>query len=144
MKPSSKIGHLALVALAALWPTAGAAGPSVRPFGAPPHVRQVLAPAMHAMHPGRPAIGLEGRFSRRRFGPAAFAYEYAWPGYWSGTLPGYYPPANAEEGPPLFYPLPGAARFAACSKPLVIRISPEKPRRDLPRVIYGTPSFCPG
>ncbi|MGP0061606.1 MAG: hypothetical protein ACLPID_20240 [Beijerinckiaceae bacterium] len=149
MKPSSKIGPLALMTLAALWPTAGAAGPSAHAFGAP-RARHVFVPAMHAMHPGRTAIGLEGRFSRR-FEHASFAYDYAyaWPGFWPGTLPGYYAHANAEVGPPPafappFYPLPGATPFATCRKPLVIKIAREKPRHDLPRVIYGTPSFCPG
>jgi hypothetical protein len=143
------------MALAVLWPASGAAGASARSFGVPPRARQVLVPAAHAMHPGRAAGTAESRLSRRRFGPAAFAYDYAytwpgyWSGYWSGTLPGYYAPANAEEGPPPpfappFYPLPGATPFAACRKPLVIKIAREKPRHDLPRVIYGTPSFCPG
>jgi hypothetical protein len=45
------------MALAALWPAAGAAGPSARPFSAPPRARHVLTPAMHSMHPDRTAIG---------------------------------------------------------------------------------------
>jgi hypothetical protein len=148
MKPSSKIAPLAFMAIAALWPVAGVAGPAGHGFAAPPRGPQTIVPNAHPTHAGKIALSQHVRPAARRFQQGAFAY--GWPdSYWSGAVPDAYQPAYAEGAQPpfypgAFYPPPGPVPYAACSKPLIIKIGAEKPPRNLPRVTYGTPSLCPG
>jgi hypothetical protein len=80
----------------------------------------------------------------RHVRPGAFAFD--WPTYWSGTFPAAaaYPDEDTPGFvPPPFYPPPWFGRPAACSKPLVIKVTKTtKPAPNLPRVVYGTPSAC--
>jgi hypothetical protein len=156
MKPSSKICLLGVVVVGALWP-AGEASAAGRSFGMPSavHFRPAVRPVARQGHITA-VPGARGRFSR------GGAFASALPVYWDGTFPAYEPgygpgadyASAAAAGQVLpspvfypFYPPPAEGAAAVCGPvrgPLVIEVAPSKPSRKLPRVVYGTPSWCRG
>jgi hypothetical protein len=50
---------------------------------------------------------------------------------------------SAFEPPQNFYPWPPLMQAPPCVVPLVIKLKPQKPARRLPKVIYGSQSYCP-
>jgi len=150
MKPSSKIVPLALIAITALWPSSGMAGPSGHSFAAPPRGPQTVVPGTRATHPARAAVNQQGRLPQHRLRPGD---SYGWPEYWPGTIADASAPGYAEQAQPQFYPAPYYPGLVypqlgpgphACNKSLLIKIGAQKPRHDLPRVIYGTQPVCQG
>ncbi len=153
MKPSSKICLLGIAIAAALWPAAGEAGAAGRSFGiqAAAHFRPMARSVASRGH----IDAVAGAHARLRRGGA---FASALPSYWDGTFPTY--ATSADQGPvaaegqvppsPVFYsfyPPPAEGASAVCAVPrgpLVIEVAPSKPSRKLPRVVYGTPSWCRG
>lgn len=113
--------------------------------------RQGTAAPHHAparvLPPRRQAVG-HGHFRSRGFGQSqAFGWGYGAP-YYSGSFETA-PPEGAESGepplapPPGFYPVPFEGSLPQpCVTPLVIELRPKRPQQ-MPRIVYGAPSFCP-
>lgn len=162
MKPSSKtVMHLRraiccaamILAAASAVAPARAAGSEVamNSAGHGPSSPHVFAPPgmahrnfRHGEHARQNGFGQS--FALDTYFSGSFANEpYADEG--EGFVPPYYaPPYAMPPYYPPYYPPPyvrAALARQACVVPRVIELSGRKPQHKLPKVVYGSPAFCP-
>lgn len=116
---------------------AGVAAAQARPIG---HMSGGHMPIGqgHWQHPSHNHFRrADHRFKHSQF----FGLGYGQTPYLSGTFPSG--PVDEGGATPDEYPVYYEPRPQPCVVPLVIKLGHRPPPRHMPRITYGSPSFCP-